>query len=150
MNARLVFEQSYAQVEGDSASLAELIALISSLAELPVRQDVAITGSVNQHGDVQAIGGVNEKVEGFYDVCSMAGLTGGQGVIIPESNVQNLMLRPDVAEAIGNGDFRLWSVSTVGDAIEVLSEQAMDEVIAGVRKRLDELNRAVKDLGGND
>ena len=150
MNARLVFEQSYTQVEGDSASLAELISLVSALAGLPMRQDVAITGSVNQHGDVQAIGGVNEKVEGFYDVCSLAGLSGSQGVIIPESNVQNLMLRRDVADSVGKGDFHLWSVSTVGDAIEVLSERGMDEVIAGVRQRLDELNQAVKDLGGNN
>jgi len=147
MDARLVFEQSYAQVEGDSASLAESIALISTLADVPLRQDVAITGSVNQHGDVQAIGGVNEKIEGFYDVCSMAGLSGTQGVIIPESNTGDLVLRSDVVDAIEKREFHLWSVSQVDDAIEILGETTMDEVVESVRTRVDEMNRAIKDLG---
>ncbi|MFW6312455.1 MAG: Lon protease family protein, partial [Spirochaetota bacterium] len=147
MDARLVFEQSYAQVEGDSASLAELIALVSTLAELPLRQDVAITGSVNQHGDVQAIGGVNEKIEGFYDVCAMSGLSGTQGVIIPESNTGNLMLRSDVADSVEKGEFHIWSVSRVDDAVEVLGETTMDEVVDSVRTRIDEMNNAIKDLG---
>ena len=97
--ASLVFEQSYGGVEGDSASSAELYALLSALSELPLRQDLAVTGSVNQHGEVQAIGGVNEKIEGFFDVCAARGLTGSQGVLVPKANVQHLMLRSDVIEA---------------------------------------------------
>ena len=97
--ASLVFEQSYAGVEGDSASSAELYALMSALADLSLRQDLAVTGSVNQRGDVQAIGGVNEKIEGFFDICKARGLTGTQGVLIPRSNVQHLMLRRDVIDA---------------------------------------------------
>ncbi len=103
--ASLVFEQSYGGVEGDSASSAELYALLSALAEVPLRQDLAVTGSVNQHGEVQAIGGVNEKIEGFFDICAARGLTGTQGVLIPQANVQHLMLREDVVEACAAGRF---------------------------------------------
>ena len=105
LQASLVFEQSYGGVEGDSASVAELCALLSALAGLPLRQDLAVTGSVNQHGNVQAIGGVNEKVEGFFDVCAARGLTGRHGVLIPAANVQHLMLRADVVEACKDGKF---------------------------------------------
>ena len=98
--ATLVFEQSYGGVDGDSASSAELYALLSALAEVPIRQSLAVTGSVNQRGEVQAIGGVNEKIEGFFDVCAARGLDGQQGVLIPQSNVQHLMLREDVVEAV--------------------------------------------------
>ena len=149
INAHLVFEQSYAHVEGDSASLAELVALLSALAEVPLRQDLALTGSVNQHGDVQAIGGVNEKIEGFYDLCEATGLTGSQGVMIPHSNVQNLMLRPDVADAIEEGQFHLWSVTNVDDAIEILADTSMDEVRESVATRLEELNQATRGMHGN-
>ncbi|MFP4330781.1 MAG: Lon protease family protein [Spirochaetaceae bacterium] len=124
MSARLVFEQSYTGVDGDSASSAELYALLSELASLPIRQSVAVTGSVNQNGEIQAIGGVNEKVEGFYDVCSVNGLTGEQGVMIPESNVKNLMLRRDVAHAVENGSFHIWPVRRVSEGIEVLTGEA--------------------------
>ena len=103
--ASLVFEQSYGEVEGDSASSAELYALLSALAELPLRQDLAVTGSVNQQGQVQAIGGVNEKIEGFFDICQRRGLTGTQGVLIPNANVQHLMLRADVIEVCAAGKF---------------------------------------------
>ena len=103
--ASLVFEQSYGGVEGDSASSAELYALLSALAESPLRQDLAVTGSVNQHGVVQAIGGVNEKIEGFFDICAARGLTGTQGVLIPAANAQHLMLRADVVEACAAGRF---------------------------------------------
>jgi predicted ATP-dependent protease len=119
--ASLVFEQSYGGVEGDSASSAELYALLSSLADAPVKQSLAITGSVNQHGDVQAIGGVNEKIEGFFDVCAARGLTGAQGVLIPESNRRNLMLRHDVIEAVAKGKFHIYAVSTIDQGIEVLT-----------------------------
>ncbi len=126
--ASLVFEQSYSGVEGDSASCAELVALLSALAELPVRQGRAITGSVNQHGQVQPIGGVNEKIEGFFDVCRVRGLTGDQGVLIPASNVKHLMLREDVVEAAEPGRFQVWPVATVDEALELLTG-----VPAGVR-----------------
>jgi predicted ATP-dependent protease len=108
-------------VEVDSASLAELCALLSALAGLPLRQSLAVTGSVNQLGRVQPIGGVNEKVEGFFDVCEACGLTGEQGVIIPAANVKHLMLRHDVVAAAGNGQFRIWAVSDVDQAVELLT-----------------------------
>ena len=110
--ASLVFEQSYGGVEGDSASSAELYALLSALADVPLRQDLAVTGSVNQHGEVQAIGGVNEKIEGFFDICRARGLTGTQGVLIPQSNVQHLMLRHDVIDACAAGRFAVYPILT--------------------------------------
>ncbi len=121
LSARLVFEQSYEGVEGDSASSAELYALLSALSDLPIRQDIAVTGSVNQHGEIQAIGGVNQKIEGFFDVCRVKGLTGSQGVMIPATNVQHLMLREDVVEAVEQGQFHVWSVRTVDEGIELLT-----------------------------
>ena len=121
LTARLVFEQSYEEVEGDSASSAELYCLLSRLADLPIRQGIAVTGSVDQMGRVQAIGGVNQKIEGFYEVCKTRGLTGQQGVIIPASNVQNLMLREDVVEAVRAGQFHIHAVSTIDEGIEILT-----------------------------
>lgn len=121
LSASLVFEQSYGHVEGDSASLAELCAILSSLAQVPLRQDLAMTGSVNQLGLVQPIGGVNEKIEGFFDVCSARGLTGNQGVIIPAANIPFLMLRWDVVHAAQNGKFHIYAVNTVDEALELLS-----------------------------
>ena len=121
LSARLVFEQSYSGVEGDSASSAELYALLSSLSEIPIKQGIAVTGSVNQKGEIQAIGGVNEKIEGFFEICKAGGLTGEQGVIIPQSNVKNLMLREDVVEAIAEGQFHVWQVMTVDEGIEILT-----------------------------
>ena len=119
--ASLVFEQSYGGVEGDSASSAELYALLSALADAPVKQSLAVTGSVNQHGDVQAIGGVNEKIEGFFDMCSARGLGGEQGVLIPEANVKHLMLRHDVVQAVAAGKFHIYPVATVDQGIEILT-----------------------------
>ncbi len=119
--ARLVFEQSYEGVEGDSASSAELYALLSALSGAAIRQSIAVTGSVNQHGVVQAIGGVNEKIEGYFRVCQAKGLSGEQGVMIPASNVPHLMLRGEVVEAIKQGRFHVWPVSTIGEGIEVLT-----------------------------
>lgn len=121
LSASLVFEQSYAGVEGDSASLAELCALLSALSEVPIKQSLAVTGSVNQHGQVQPIGGVNEKVEGFFDVCKARGLTGDQGVLIPQANVEHLMLRSDVVEAVEQGQFAVYPVETVDEALELLT-----------------------------
>jgi lon-related putative ATP-dependent protease len=121
LSASLVFEQSYGGVEGDSASSAELYALLSAIAEAPVKQSLAVTGSVNQHGQVQAIGGVNEKIEGFFDLCRTRGLTGDHGVLIPASNVKHLMLRSDVVEAVEKGEFHIYPVETVDQGIEILT-----------------------------
>ena len=121
LTASLVFEQSYGMVDGDSASVAELCALLSMLSDVPIRQGLAITGSLNQHGLAQPIGGVNEKVEGFFDVCSATGLTGDQGVLIPAANEKHLMLRRDVIEAAAGGKFAVYSYATVDEAIALLT-----------------------------
>ncbi len=121
LSASLVFEQSYSGIEGDSASSAELFALLSAISRVPARQSLAVTGSVNQHGEIQAIGGVNEKIEGFFDVCQQAGLTGNQGVIIPEANVDHLMLRQDVVRAAEQGSFHIYPIRTVDQGLELLT-----------------------------
>jgi predicted ATP-dependent protease len=123
-----VFEQSYSGVEGDSASVAETCALLSALAELPIRQSLAVTGSVNQHGIVQVIGGVNEKIEGFFDTCRRRGLDGTQGVLIPRDNVKHLMLREDVVDAVAAGRFNVFPIASIDDAIALLTG-----VVAGER-----------------
>jgi len=128
LSARLVFEQSYSGVEGDSASSTELYAILSGLSGLSIKQGIAVTGSVNQKGEVQAIGGVNEKIEGFFEVCKAKGLTGQQGVVIPESNVQNLMLKEEVLDAVRDGKFHIYPVKTIDEGIEILTG-----VKAGVR-----------------
>jgi lon-related putative ATP-dependent protease len=127
LSARLVFEQSYEGVEGDSASCAELFALLSAISGVPIRQGFAVTGSLNQQGEVQAIGGVNQKIEGFFDVCQAAGLTGDQGVVIPASNVQNLMLREDVVEAVAQGRFHVYPIGSVDEGIEILTGRPAGE-----------------------
>ncbi|MFW5825498.1 MAG: Lon protease family protein [Marinobacter sp.] len=120
LSASLTFEQNYGEVDGDSASVAELCALVSALADIPVRQDLAITGSMNQFGEIQPIGGANEKIEGFFETCTIKGLTGTQGVIIPKTNVQNLMLDSRVMNAVREGQFHIYAVATVEEAIELL------------------------------
>jgi lon-related putative ATP-dependent protease len=119
--ASLVFEQSYGGVDGDSASSTELYALLSAIAEVPIKQSLAVTGSVNQRGQVQAIGGVNQKIEGYFDICKARGLTGDQGVLIPASNVKHLMLRQDVVEAVEQGQFHVYPIETIDQGIEVLT-----------------------------
>lgn len=121
LSARLVFEQSYSGVEGDSASSTELYALLSALSNVPIQQRFAVTGSVNQHGEVQAIGGVNEKIEGFYAVCKAKGLTDNQGVVIPKSNAQNLVLKDEVIDAVRAGKFHIYAVETIDEGIELLT-----------------------------
>ncbi len=121
LSASLVFEQSYGGVDGDSASAAELCVLASALSEVPIRQSLAITGSLDQHGRVQAIGGVNEKIEGFFDICSKRGLSGDQGVLIPLANVRHLMLRRDVIEAVERGQFHVYPVEHVDQCLEILT-----------------------------
>jgi ATP-dependent Lon protease len=130
LSASICFEQSYSGVEGDSASSTEVYALLSSLSELPLRQDIAVTGSVNQRGEIQPIGGVNHKIEGFYDVCRAKGLTGSQGVMIPHQNVEDLMLRKDVVEAIEEKKFHIYPVKTIDQGVEILVG-----VRAGERKK---------------
>lgn len=119
--ASICFEQSYSGVDGDSASSTEIYALLSALSELPLRQDIAVTGSMNQRGDIQAIGGVNEKIEGFFDTCRIEGLTGTQGVMIPAANVEDLMLREDVLEAVKSGRFHIWPIGRVEQGVELLT-----------------------------
>jgi predicted ATP-dependent protease len=143
--ASLVFEQSYGGVDGDSASSAELYALLSALAEVPLRQDLAVTGSVDQHGTVQAIGGVNEKIEGFYDVCAARGLTGTQGVMIPQSNVQHLMLRADVVQACAAGRFAIYPIGEIDQGIELLTGHAAGERGADGHYPDRSVNRLVED-----
>jgi len=143
--ASLVFEQSYGGVEGDSASSAELYALLSALAEFPLRQDLAVTGSVNQQGQVQAIGGVNEKIEGFFDICQKRGLTGTQGVLIPNANVQHLMLRRDVIEACSAGKFFVYPVSNIDAGVELLTGRPAGERGSDGLYPPQSLNRLVED-----
>jgi lon-related putative ATP-dependent protease len=121
LNAAIVFEQSYGGVDGDSASSTEYYCLLSAISGIPIKQNIAVTGSINQFGEIQPIGGVNEKIEGFFDVCVHQGLTGDQGVIIPRTNVADLMLREDILQAVDEGMFHIWAVDTVDDGIELLT-----------------------------
>jgi lon-related putative ATP-dependent protease len=143
--ASLVFEQSYGGVEGDSASSAELYALLSALAEFPIRQDLAVTGSVNQQGQVQAIGGVNEKIEGFFDICQKRGLTGTQGVLIPNTNVQHLMLRSDVIQACSTGKFFIYPVATIDEGVQLLTGRPAGERSGEGAYPSQSINRLVED-----
>jgi lon-related putative ATP-dependent protease len=143
--ASLVFEQSYGGVEGDSASSAELYALLSALARVPIAQRLAVTGSVNQHGEVQAVGGINEKIEGFFDVCERTGLTGDQGVLIPAANVEHLMLRHDVVEAVRAGRFDVLPIANVDQGIELLTGRPAGERDASGRFPERSINRLVED-----
>ncbi|OPY15813.1 MAG: Lon protease [Syntrophus sp. PtaB.Bin138] len=158
MTASIAFEQSYSGVDGDSASSTEIYAILSSLAECPLRQDLAVTGSVNQKGEVQAIGGVNEKIEGFFDCCRARKLTGTQGVLIPASNEQDLMLRPDVIEAVARGEFAIYRVHTVDQGIELLTGIPAGEadaegiypegtIHARVHDKLEQLAKGLKEFG---
>ncbi len=145
LSASLTFEQTYGEVEGDSASSAELYALLSALAEAPIRQSFAVTGSVNQHGELQPIGGVNEKVEGFFDVCKVRGLTGDQGVLIPASNVRHLMLRDDVVAACAEGKFHLYPVTTIDEGIALLTGIPAGGRDSDGRFPADSINRRVEE-----
>ncbi|MEW5974947.1 MAG: ATP-binding protein [Acidobacteriota bacterium] len=161
LSASLVFEQSYGMVEGDSASLAELCVLLSVLAQRPLRQDVAVTGSVNQHGGVQPVGGVNEKIEGFFDLCRARGLTGTQGVLIPSANRSNLMLRDDILDAVRSGQFHVWTAEEVDDALRLLTGAPVGEPDDSgsypegslhqlVSSRLDQFIRTLRSLSGEE
>jgi len=161
LSARLVFEQNYEGVEGDSASSTELYCILSALSGLPIKQNIAVTGSVNQKGEVQAIGGVNEKIEGFFEVCKLQGLSGQQGVMIPESNVQNLMLKEEVVEAVKAGQFNIYSVKTIDEGIEFLTGTKAGETRADgtfeegtvnymVNKQLTEMANKLKEYPSFD
>ena len=154
-SASLVFEQGYGRIDGDSASITEICALLSCLSNVPLKQTVAITGSVNQKGDIQPIGGVNEKIEGFFDLCSKRGLNKGQGVIVPIQNVKDLMLNDEVIEAVKNKKFHIYPVEKVEQAIEILTGvEAGERTKAGnfhintifglVEKNLKEMRRRSK------
>jgi lon-related putative ATP-dependent protease len=157
LSASLCFEQSYSGIDGDSASSTEVYALLSALADIPIRQEFAVTGSVNQQGDVQPIGGVNQKIEGFYDVCRLKGLTGKQGVLIPAENVEDLMLRDEVIEAVAKGHFHIYPVATIEQGIEILTgvhagknrasgKFDPDSVFARANTRLGQMASAMKDF----
>jgi lon-related putative ATP-dependent protease len=157
LTAKLTFEQSYSGVDGDSASSTELYAILSALSNRPISQSIAVTGSVNQKGEVQAIGGVNEKIEGYFEVCRLHGLTGRQGVMIPQSNVQNLMLKEEVLEAMKAKKFHIWSVATINDGIEHLTGVAAgakmddgsyprDSINDLVQRRLSDMADRVKEF----
>ncbi|MBO8171676.1 MAG: AAA family ATPase [Bacillaceae bacterium] len=161
LSASITFEQSYSMVDGDSASSTELYALLSSLSRVPIRQGIAVTGSVNQRGEIQPIGGVNEKIEGFYYVCKARGLTGEQGVIIPHQNVRNLMLKEEVVEAVKQGQFHIWAVKTIKEGIEILTGvEAGEEDEHGrypegtinhrIEQRLDEMYESIRKLEKGD
>jgi lon-related putative ATP-dependent protease len=144
LQASLVFEQSYGGVDGDSASSTELYVLLSALSGIPLKQSLAVTGSVDQHGRVQAIGGVNEKVEGFFDVCAARGLSGEQGVLIPSSNVKHLMLRDDVVQACRDGTFAIYPVETIDQGIEILTGRPAGERDTKGEFPIGSVNRAVE------
>jgi predicted ATP-dependent protease len=160
LHASLVFEQSYGGIEGDSASLAEVCALISAIIERPLRQDLAITGSMDQHGRAQAIGGVNQKIEGYFDICKVQGMTGTQGVLIPRSNLPNLMLRDDVVVAVSQGRFHVYPLDTVDDALSLLlaepgapplARNVIDDAVVSRLRALHEIRlKAGKPAGGVD
>jgi len=145
LSATLVFEQSYGGVDGDSASSTELYALLSALADLPIKQSFAVTGSVNQYGEIQVIGGVNEKIEGFFDVCRKRGLNGQQGVLIPAGNVQHLMLRRDVVDAVRTQKFQIFPVRRIDEGIELLTGVAAGERQGDGRFPEGSVNRRVED-----
>ena len=158
LQASLVFEQSYGPIEGDSASSAELYALLSAIGQIPLRQDLAVTGSVDQRGQIQAIGGVNEKIEGFYDTCAELGLTGRQGVIVPAANLRHLMLRKDVVAAVAAGKFSVYAVKTADEGVALLSGMPAGEagpdgaypagsVNHAIAERLDAFARKAIELG---
>jgi predicted ATP-dependent protease len=122
--AGICFEQSYAEIDGDSASSTELYALLSAIAEIPIRQDIAVTGSVNQLGSIQPVGGINEKIEGFYNACFRLGLTGKQGVIIPQQNIDNLILSHHVQQAIKDGKFHIYPITTIDEGMQILTNRS--------------------------
>ncbi|MCK4236423.1 MAG: ATP-dependent protease, partial [Candidatus Krumholzibacteria bacterium] len=145
MSASLAFEQSYGGVDGDSASSTELYAILSSLSELPLRQDIAVTGSINQKGEIQPIGGVNEKIEGFFKVCRARGLKGAEGVIIPAQNVPDLMLDKEVVEAVKNKKYHIYPIRTVDEGISILTDVRAGRMLKDGNYSKGSVNRLVQE-----
>ncbi len=150
LSAQITFEQNYGGIEGDSASSTELYALLSSLSGIPIKQSIGVTGSVNQHGGIQAIGGVTYKVEGWYEICKKRGLTGDQGVLLPAANIPDLMLREVVLRSVEEGAFHLWAVSTVDEGLEILMERPASEVHQAVQQRLSQLAETIRKFSGRE
>lgn len=146
VSVNLCFEQSYSGIEGDSASAAELVVMLSSIADVPIRQDMAITGSMDQQGNIQPIGGVNYKIEGFFDICVQKGLTGTQGVIIPWQNKDNLMLRDDIVEAVGDGKFHIYTIKNAEEAIELLTGLPYAQFNKKIEATLEDFIRIAKEF----
>jgi predicted ATP-dependent protease len=158
IHASVAFEQSYVEVDGDSASSPEVYVLLSAIADVPLRQDIAVTGSVNQMGEIQPVGGISEKIEGFYAVCKKVGLTGKQGVVIPRQNLPNLVLNREVQQAVDSGDFHIYSIETIDEGLEILTgmpagtptgDGGFDpgSINARVARRLREMAHQVKNFG---
>jgi predicted ATP-dependent protease len=150
LSASISFEQNYGGIEGDSASSTELYALLSVLSDFPLRQDLAVTGSVNQRGQVQPIGGVTQKVEGFYNTCKIHGLTGTQGVIIPKANARDLMLNAEVIQAVDEGQFHIYAIETIDEGIALLTGKAPEEIHQAVDNRLRDLATKMEEFGNGD
>ncbi|THB67285.1 MAG: ATP-dependent protease, partial [Spirochaetaceae bacterium] len=160
IRASIAFEQSYSEIDGDSASSTEIYVLLSAIAGIPLRQDVAVSGSVNQNGDIQPVGGISEKIEGFFAICKKLGLTGKQGVIVPRRNIDMLILSREVQEAVDNGFFHIYAIDSIDQGIEILTGKTAGlpgkkgEFSAGsinglVQKRLREMAMLIKEFGGS-
>ncbi len=146
VNAYICFEQSYGGIEGDSATLAELCALLSSLSGIPIKQNIAITGSLNQKGEIQVVGGITEKVEGFYNICKKRGLKDkAYGVILPKDNMDNLILTDEMEEDISKGKFNIYPVSKIEESVEILMDKMFEDVKVLVKRKLDAYNKS-KDI----
>ena len=145
-SASITFEQQYEEIEGDSASSAEIYALLSSLSDYPIKQNLAVTGSVNQHGEIQPIGGINEKIEGFYNICKTKGLTGKQGVIIPEKNINNLMLQEEILTKVKEGLFHIYAISHINEGIELLTGEASTSIDSAIHKKFKNLSSNITKL----
>lgn len=150
LSAQITFEQSYGGIEGDSASAAELYALLSSLSGFPIKQEIALTGSINQRGEIQAIGGISDKVESWFNLCKDQGFTGGQGVVLPASNIDDLMLDEPLRDAVDKEEFNLWAISSIDDGLEILTGRPAEEVHQAVQARLLELAEGIERFGKED
>ena len=145
LTASVCFEQLYGGVDGDSASSTELYAIISSIANIPIKQYLAVTGSVSQKGEIQPIGGINEKIEGFFDICKIKGLTGKQGVIMPIQNVKNLLLKDEVVEAVKQGIFNIYAISSIDEGLEILTDKSKEEIDLEVNNILEKYKKLDKE-----
>jgi predicted ATP-dependent protease len=150
LSAQITFEQSYGGIEGDSAAAAELFVLLSSLSGFPIKQEIAMTGSINQFGEIQAIGGVSDKVDSWFNLCKEQGFTDNQGVMLPASNVDDLMLDGPLRDAVEQGNFHLWAISTVDEGLEIIMGHPADEIHAAVQSRLLELAKELEKFGSED